>query len=258
MISSSHENGVVECANGSLKKRLAQQLSLRGHSDFDGVAHYQAFIDRVVDKLNQRNRSRALEEQAALQPLPEFTAAEYQTLHLKVTRSSTIEVRRVVYTVPSRLIGESVHIRLHHDKRMLFVDQQPALTLPRIYPRPGESRARVSNLQLSRPGPNAALPSEHFGFLFINIVAHIPKLHSMLNVQPEFRGITKRGRQFDCHGSSQRSFIMHKSAQGISVNAHRRSQLADLNMHRLQKFDRQHLTNRYRTTLCIPHSFYLH
>ncbi|EBA00099.1 hypothetical protein [Marinobacter sp. ELB17] len=84
----SHENGVVECANGSLKKRLAQQLLLRGHSDFDGVAHYQAFIDRVVDKLNQRNRSRALEEQAALQPLPEFTAAEYQTLHLKVTRSS--------------------------------------------------------------------------------------------------------------------------------------------------------------------------
>jgi len=130
----SHENGVVECANGSLKKRLAQQLLLRGHSDFDDVAHYQTFIDRAVDKLNQRNRSRVLEEQATLQPLPEFTAAEYQTLHLKVTRSSTIEVRRVVYTVPSRLIGESVQIRLHHDKLVLFVGQQPALTLPRIYP----------------------------------------------------------------------------------------------------------------------------
>ena len=141
----SHENGVVECANGSLKKRLAQQLLLRGHSDFDDVAHYQAFIDRAVDKLNQRNRSRVLEEQATLQPLPEFTAAEYQTLHLKVTRSSTIEVRRVVYTVPSRLIGESVQIRLHHDKLVLFVGQQPALTLPRIYPRPGENRARSVN-----------------------------------------------------------------------------------------------------------------
>jgi hypothetical protein len=141
----SHENGVVECANGSLKKRLAQQLLLRGHSDFDDVAHYQTFIDRAVDKLNQRNRSRVLEEQATLQPLPEFTAAEYQTLHLKVTRSSTIEVRRVVYTVPSRLIGESVQIRLHHDKLVLFVGQQPALTLPRIYPRPGENRARSVN-----------------------------------------------------------------------------------------------------------------
>ena len=33
----SHENGVVECANGSLKKRLAQQLLLRGHNDFESI-----------------------------------------------------------------------------------------------------------------------------------------------------------------------------------------------------------------------------
>lgn len=143
----SHENGVVECANGSLKKRLAQQLILRGHSDFESIATYQAFIDRAVGKLNQRNRSRVLEEQAALQPLPEFTAAEYQTLHLKVTRSSTIEVRRVVYTVPSRLIGESIQVRLHHDKLVLFAGQQRALTLVRVYPKPGENRARSVNYQ---------------------------------------------------------------------------------------------------------------
>jgi len=141
----SHENGVVECANGSLKKRLAQQLLLRGHNDFESIEQYQEFIDGVVGKLNQRNRSRVLEEQAALQPLPEFTAAEYQTLHLKVTRSSTIEVRRVVYTVPSRLIGESIQVRLHHDKLVLFVGQQPASTLVRIYPKPGENRARSVN-----------------------------------------------------------------------------------------------------------------
>ncbi|HAX10283.1 MAG TPA: IS21 family transposase [Marinobacter hydrocarbonoclasticus] len=141
----SHENGVVECANGSLKQRLAQQFLLRGNADFDSVEDYQAFIDRVVNKLNQRNRSRVLEEQAALQPLPGLTAAEYQTLNLKVTRSSTIEVRRVLYTVPSRLIGETVQVRLHHDKLVLFVGQQAALTLPRIYPKPGETRARSVN-----------------------------------------------------------------------------------------------------------------
>ncbi len=141
----SHENGVVECANGSLKKRLAQQFLLRGHSDFDSIEDYQAFIDSVVDKLNQRTRSRFLEEQTALQSLPESVAAEYQTLNLKVTRSSTIEVRRVVYTVPSRLVGEAVQVRLHHDKLVLFVGQQPALTLPRVYPGPGESRTRSIN-----------------------------------------------------------------------------------------------------------------
>ena len=141
----SHENGVVECANGSLKRRLSQQLKLRGHSDFDSVEAYQAFIDQVVAKLNRRSHTRFSEEQQALQPLPGHEVADYQTLNLKVTRSSTIEVRRVVYTVPSRLIGERVQVRLHHDRLVLYVGQQQALTLPRIYPKPGENRARSVN-----------------------------------------------------------------------------------------------------------------
>jgi hypothetical protein len=138
----SHENGVVECANGSLKRRMSQQLKLRGHHDFDNVEAYQAFIDSVVEKLNRRSHSRFVEEQQALLPLPGFETADYQIINLKVTRSSTIEVRRVVYTVPSRLIGERVQVRLHHDKLVLHVGQQQALTLPRIYPKPGESRSR--------------------------------------------------------------------------------------------------------------------
>lgn len=138
----SHENGVVECANGSLKRRLSQQLKLREHHDFDSVDAYQSFIDKVVEKLNRRSHSRFIEEQQALQPLPDFLGADYQTLSLKVTRSSTIEVRRVVYTVPSRLIGERAQVRLYHDKLALYVGQQQALILPRIYPKPGESRGR--------------------------------------------------------------------------------------------------------------------
>lgn len=34
----SHENDVVKCAKGSLKKRLAQQLLLCSHSDFESIA----------------------------------------------------------------------------------------------------------------------------------------------------------------------------------------------------------------------------
>ncbi len=141
----SHENGVVECANGSLKRRLSQQLKLRGHGDFESVEAYQEFVDQVVAKLNRRSHSRFAEEKEALQPLPGHAAADYQSLNIKVTRSSTIEVRRVVYTVPSRLIGERVQVRLHHDRLVLLVGQHPALTLPRVYPKPGEDRARSIN-----------------------------------------------------------------------------------------------------------------
>lgn len=138
----SHENGVVECANGSLKRRLSQQLKLRGHHDFDSIEAYQAFIDQVVGRLNRRSHSRFLTEQSALQPLPDFQTADYQTLNLKVTRSSTIEVRHVIYTVPSRLVGERIQVRLYHDKLAIQVGQQQALILPRVYPKPGKSRAR--------------------------------------------------------------------------------------------------------------------
>ena len=141
----SHENGVVECANGSFKRRLSQQLKLRGSNDFNSIEDYQAFVDKVVEKLNRRSRTRFIEEQQQLQPLPEFKAANYQTLNVKVTSSSTIEVRRVLYTVPSRLIGERVQIRLHHDKLAVYVGQKLASTLPRIYPQPGENRARSIN-----------------------------------------------------------------------------------------------------------------
>lgn len=138
----SHENGVVECANGSLKRRLSQQFKLRGHRDFASIDAYQTWVDQVVARLNKRCHSRFLEEQLVLQPLPNELSADYQIVHTKVTRSSTIEVRRVLYSVPSRLIGERIHIRLYHDKLMLYAGQCHAITLPRLYPAPGESRAR--------------------------------------------------------------------------------------------------------------------
>ena len=138
----SHENGVVECANGSFKHRLSQQLRLRGDNKFRCAAEYQTFVDKVVNQLNRRVRNRFAEEQQALQPLPGNGVPDYQDITIKVTRSATIEVKRVVYTVPSRLIGERLCIRLYHDRLEAYVGQAHALTLPRTYPKPGESRAR--------------------------------------------------------------------------------------------------------------------
>ncbi|BCD99512.1 IS21 family transposase [Marinagarivorans cellulosilyticus] len=138
----SHENGIVECANGSLKRRISQQLKLRGSHDFDSIESYQRFIDKIYERLNRRSHSRFQEEKPTLQGLPKQQTANYQTLSLKVTRSSTIEVRRVVYSVPSRLIGERVQVRLYHDKLAIYVGQQCAITLTRVYPGHKDARAK--------------------------------------------------------------------------------------------------------------------
>lgn len=137
-----HENGVVECANGSFKHRLSQQLTLRGSNDFCSIDAFRCFVDQVVQQLNRRVKKRFTDEQEALQPLPTGHLPDYQTFTLKVTRSATIELKRVLYTVPSRLIGENLQVRLYHDKLDGYVGQARVLTLPRVYPKPGESRAR--------------------------------------------------------------------------------------------------------------------
>ncbi len=137
----SHENGAIEAPHGSLKRRLSQALKVRGSADFDSIDAYQQFIEHVVTRLNRRVRSRLAVEQALLQALPDYSFADYTEVAVRVTRSATIEVRRVLYTVPSKLIGERLHIHLHHDRLRVFLGTDLVVTLARVHAR-GQQRLR--------------------------------------------------------------------------------------------------------------------
>ena len=138
----SHENGAIECAHGSFKHRLDQAMKLRGSSDFATIKDYQAFLDKISERLNKRCQSRFKEEQLALQALPGERFMDYSELSLKVTRSSTLEIKRVLYTVPSRMIGENVRIHVYHDRLAFFIGQTLTSTLPRVYLKAGQERGR--------------------------------------------------------------------------------------------------------------------
>ena len=138
----SHENGAIECAHGSFKHRLDQALKLRGSADFATIKDYQAFLNKVTERLNKRCQSRFKDEQAALQALPGERFMDYSELSLKVTRSSTLEIKKVLYSVPSRMIGENVRVHVYHDRLAFFIGQTLTSTLARIYPKAGQERAR--------------------------------------------------------------------------------------------------------------------
>ncbi|SER87106.1 Integrase core domain-containing protein, partial [Nitrosomonas sp. Nm51] len=138
----SHENGAVETAHGSLKHRIDQAIKVRGSADFPTIEAYRCFLDKVVDKLNKRCKGRLVEEQAHLKPLPHYRFMDFSELTVKVTTSSTISVKRCLYSVPSRLIGEKLRIHLYHDRLECFVGQTRVITLPRVYPKTPEGRAR--------------------------------------------------------------------------------------------------------------------
>ena len=138
----SHENGAIEAPHGSLKRRIEQATTLRGSADFSSIRTYRTFIEHIVDKLNKRCKDRLAEEQSALKRLPRHRFIDYTELTVKVTSSSTISVKRTLYSVPSRLIGEHVRVHLYHDRLTCFVGQTRVITLPRVYPSTATGRAR--------------------------------------------------------------------------------------------------------------------
>ena len=50
-----NENGDVEAANGALKRRVKQQLLLRGTSDFESQESYRRFLEKVITKANHQH-----------------------------------------------------------------------------------------------------------------------------------------------------------------------------------------------------------
>lgn len=139
-----HENGGIESPNGHLKNKIDQQLRLRGSREFTSLDEYQSFIESIVSKINRQCKTRFVEEREALGALPKRRTHDYSELHVKVTSCSTINIKRVIYTVPSRLIGAKLLIQLYDDRLEIFHGHQRTLTLQRVYA-PKSLRLRAVN-----------------------------------------------------------------------------------------------------------------
>jgi hypothetical protein len=135
-----HENGAVESAHGHLKSAIRDALLLRGSADFDDLDLYRRFIAEIVGRKNRRDAARIEAERAHLQPLPEHRDRDHEEAIVTVTSSSGFTLRKVFYSVPSRLIGHRLRVHLHDDRLELFLGGTRLMTLPRG--RPGESGKR--------------------------------------------------------------------------------------------------------------------
>jgi hypothetical protein len=134
---------------------------VRGSHEFDSVVDYQAWLEGVVDKTNGRNQKRIEEERPHLQPLPACQAADYTELWVRVTSSSTIAVRLMVYSVPSRLIGERLRVHLYDNRLVCYLGTTHVLTRPRVYAPKGKRRGRCMAFYHSRLR-DELLPSEDY------------------------------------------------------------------------------------------------
>src|SRR5262249_58555048 len=83
----------------------------------------------------QRNGGRAAKvaaERTHLRPLPARRLETVERVRLRVRRGSTIRVKHNTYSVPARLIGEEVEVRIALDELEVWYAHELVQRLPRL------------------------------------------------------------------------------------------------------------------------------
>ena len=137
---SPHENGDVEQRHFRFRQAVDQALMMRGHRDFESRVAYAAFLSQIQCQLNAGRMTRLADELAVLGSLPHQRLDASKRLRVRVGSSSTIRVVGRTYSVHSRLIGESVDIRLHAEHLDVYYAQRRVEQLPRLR---GKKRHRI-------------------------------------------------------------------------------------------------------------------
>ena len=140
-LNSPQENGDVESSNGGLKRAIEQYLLLRGSRDFESTQVYEDFLFDVMDRRNRSRQERLAEELAVMKPLSAAPLATNKQVRVRVTRGSLIRVQKNVYSVPTRLIGRRVTVRVHEWHLDVYYQTHLVETLPRLV---GEKKHRVN------------------------------------------------------------------------------------------------------------------
>jgi hypothetical protein len=127
-----HENGDVEQSHFRFKDAVDQALRVRGSREFRDRPAYTSFLHNLVKQRNLTRQVRWAEEQIALRPLPVSWLALCRELRVRVSRFSTIQVLRNTYSVPSRLIGTKLLVRVRSEVLEVYRGTAQLLSMPRL------------------------------------------------------------------------------------------------------------------------------
>ena len=182
-----NENGDVESSNGHFKDRLDQALLLRGSRDFADRQQYVAFVEQVVATANANRQTRLLEELSTLQALPDqWLDTADLLLSVRVDKGSMIRVRTNIYSVPSRLIGKQVDVRIEAERIEVTYQGHPIQSMPRLNGKKGVSinYRHVIDSLVRKPGAFAQyryqqemFPTSRFRMAYDSLLqTHSPKV----------------------------------------------------------------------------------
>jgi transposase len=115
-----NENGTCETMHGHFKRRMEQHLLLRGSRDFPNEGAYDRFVIEVLEKANGLRGERFAQEVAAMREHLAPELPDYTETMVRVNNNSTIRVCKLVYSVPSKLIGSRLRARIYETHIVLL------------------------------------------------------------------------------------------------------------------------------------------
>jgi hypothetical protein len=153
-----HENGDVEQSHRRFKEAVDQALRARGSRDFASRAAYEHFLQNLIHKRNHTRAEKFSAEKAVLHPLPSRALAPCKELQVVVSQFSTITVATNRYSVPSRLIGSTVLVRVRAERLEGYVGPTRVFEIPRLV---GKQQHRIDyhhviHTLVRKPGAFAA------------------------------------------------------------------------------------------------------
>ena len=132
-VSDPNHNADVEASHNAFKKRINQYLIFRGIRDFDSREEYESFIFEIMEKANRRRSKRLKEEIPAMKDLPVNRLPLYTEIETRVRAgSSSVRIKKNVYSAPSRLVGEKVTARVYEDKIQILYAGSIQLEVERL------------------------------------------------------------------------------------------------------------------------------
>jgi hypothetical protein len=202
-----HENGAIESSHRHIKNRIEQCLIVRGSADFASFDEYRKFVQEVTKQHNQQFSKYIDAERLSLQPLPETKAVDYTEIIAVVNCMSAITVRQVTYSVPSRLIGERLNVRVYNDRLECYLGSTNVITISRAcHPVRGARGYKIDYRHIieslvKKPGAfrgaklrDAILPNE----AYVRIWEHMSATMNITDASRFIVGILHLAANYDC------------------------------------------------------------
>jgi len=126
------QNGTVEAQNGAFKRFLKQGLLRRGSGEFASEAAFEQWLEQSLTQENNRRQARLQDELAVMKPLPVDRFPEFKEVTVGVSQHSTINVLGNLYSVPPRLLHQTLRVQVYENHLVVFYGETRIQEMPRL------------------------------------------------------------------------------------------------------------------------------